>query len=138
MGIIKQATILTMGVPKLPNDIIMKIIKEADGGRVAHSAKFKKSLQFIDSYSQLKWDVDWVNDWCIFSGTPPFFQLLIHARRTKRVGQTHTRSHPNDWIKLTAPTALAILNNWEKWQATKQYWMDEEVLEEEDFDYDFK
>tara|TARA_R110000744_G_scaffold120181_6_gene223966 strand:- start:1862 stop:2212 length:351 start_codon:yes stop_codon:yes gene_type:complete len=31
----------------LPNDIIMKIIKEADGGRATHKIKFKKCLDHL-------------------------------------------------------------------------------------------
>ena len=34
---------------KLPNDIIMRIIREADGGRPAHEKKFNQTLFQIES-----------------------------------------------------------------------------------------
>ena len=34
---------------KLPNDIIMRIIREADGGRPAHEKKFNQTLAQIES-----------------------------------------------------------------------------------------
>lgn len=36
-----------MEIPQLPNDIILRIIREADGGRRTHSIKFKDSLKAI-------------------------------------------------------------------------------------------
>ena len=43
----------THGVPKLPNHLIMEIIKLADGGKVAHSVKFKQTLKHIEVYIAL-------------------------------------------------------------------------------------
>lgn len=41
--------------PKLPNDIIMRIIKEADGGMITHKIKFNESLNILSMAG------DWAN-----------------------------------------------------------------------------
>lgn len=39
-------------LPKLPNDIILDIIKQADGGRTAHKNKFKNCLEeMLEKYT---------------------------------------------------------------------------------------
>ena len=42
-----ERTAVEMSVPKLPNELIMGIIKLADGGKTAHKSKFKPALESI-------------------------------------------------------------------------------------------
>ena len=49
---------LTMEIPTLPNDIILKIIKEADGGLNTHKKKFASILQTITGNIPSHWFID--------------------------------------------------------------------------------
>ena len=127
---LKQST-NTTSVPKLPNELIIQIIKQADGGRFAHGVKSKSIFEFIGKYgssTQTEWEIDWVNERG-FEQVAPFFELLIHARRGGA-----------PYIGITAPTALARLNNWEDWTLTKQELMEDEQawFAEEEFDEEFQ
>ncbi len=47
----------------LPNDLIMNIIKEADGGRYAHQKKYNSCLDVIvDTYQEALEQTTWVAD----------------------------------------------------------------------------
>lgn len=67
-----------MNIPKLPNDLIMGIIKLADGGKTAHQSKMKPVLELItnrewtkeNKYTNMDFRLDFDDDvW--FEGDPP-------------------------------------------------------------------
>ena len=67
-------------VPKLPNELIMNIIKLGDGGKNAHMEKMKPVLELIRSrkwtdenkYSSNKWGIDhWFDEETWEQGDPP-------------------------------------------------------------------
>ena len=68
-------------VPKLPNELIMGIIKLADGGKTTHKCKLKPVLELIRSrkwnkenkYSSKNWGIDhWFDSGDIWEqGDPP-------------------------------------------------------------------
>ena len=99
--------------------------------RERHTTQFQSTIDFINAYGSSNtwaWEEDWVNEYgptCI----APFFELLIHARRGGA-----------SYIGITAPTALARLNNWEDWTWTKQQMLNSGSydLTEEDFDEEFQ
>lgn len=72
---------LTAGSNKLPNDIIMKIVKEADGGLTTHKKKFSGVLETIESSKPLYWFVDGCGHLCPYFMWEKIYEIRMSGDR---------------------------------------------------------
>tara|TARA_R110000787_G_scaffold11531_1_gene38094 strand:- start:1142 stop:1447 length:306 start_codon:yes stop_codon:yes gene_type:complete len=101
-----------MEIPQLPNDIILRIIREADGGRRTHSIKFKDSLKaIVECYDRREVAL---NDYWIYFDLPPPKASAASGVSDFDGVSLYTRS-------LRQVAALrAVGGNW-TWQYTHQH-----------------
>jgi len=69
------------GSNKLPNDIIMKIVKEADGGITTHKKKFSGVLETIESNRALGWFVDGCGHLCPYFMWEKIYEIRMCGDR---------------------------------------------------------